>query len=62
MFITTSRAFSLWLDTTCLLYIILVTFSFLIMGGGEWSAVMYIVRILYYEAYVAAFLGIFTVA
>ncbi|PNF26812.1 hypothetical protein B7P43_G17381 [Cryptotermes secundus] len=37
MFITTTRAFSVWLDSTCLLYIIVVTFSFFIMSGDQYG-------------------------
>ncbi|XP_071455641.1 ATP-binding cassette sub-family C member 4-like [Hetaerina americana] len=37
MFITTSRAFGLWLDLFCFVYISLVTISFLVMGGEIFS-------------------------
>jgi hypothetical protein len=35
MFISSSRAFALWLDITCLVYIGLVTFSFLFFDRGN---------------------------
>lgn len=34
-FIYTSRAFGYWLDLVCIIYISLVTFSFLVMGNGN---------------------------
>ncbi|XP_046392414.1 ATP-binding cassette sub-family C member 4-like isoform X2 [Ischnura elegans] len=37
MFITTSRAFGLWLDLFCFVYISLVTISFLVMGGDTFG-------------------------
>ncbi|PSN47504.1 hypothetical protein C0J52_02254 [Blattella germanica] len=45
MFITVTRAFALSLDTTCLMYIALVTFSFLVLGeptyGGDVGLAIY---------------------
>jgi hypothetical protein len=35
MFIASSRAFALWLDLACLVYIGLVTFSFLFLDRGN---------------------------
>ncbi|XP_021935708.1 multidrug resistance-associated protein 4-like isoform X2 [Zootermopsis nevadensis] len=37
MFIASSRAFALWLDSVCLLYIGLVTFSFLFVDKGPYG-------------------------
>jgi ATP-binding cassette subfamily C (CFTR/MRP) protein 4 len=34
-FISTSRAFGYWLDIVCIIYITLVTFSFLVIGNGN---------------------------
>lgn len=35
IFIASSRAFGFWLDIFCLLYIALVTLSFLVLGGED---------------------------
>ncbi len=37
MFVATSRAFGLWLDVGCIIYIAIVTFSFFVNGdaGGN---------------------------
>lgn len=34
MFIISSRAFGLWLDVVCLIYISIVTFSFIVISDG----------------------------
>lgn len=35
LFLATARAFALWLELVCVLYITTVTLSFLLMGNGE---------------------------
>lgn len=40
-FISTSRAFGYWLDMVCIIYITLVTFSFLLIGNGNIVSNMY---------------------
>lgn len=36
LFLATTRAFALWLEMVCVLYIAVVTFSFLLMGNSEY--------------------------
>lgn len=38
-FIATSRAFGYWLDLICIIYIVLVTFSFLLIDDGMYLKV-----------------------
>lgn len=35
-FIATSRAFGFWLDLVCIIYIAVVTLSFLVLGNGKY--------------------------
>ncbi|CAG2067457.1 unnamed protein product, partial [Timema podura] len=35
LFIASSRTFGFWLDIACLVYIVIVTLSFLVIGGGD---------------------------
>lgn len=35
MYLTTTRAFALWLDVVCIIYILVVTLSFLVLGNGN---------------------------
>jgi len=52
MFIASSRAFALWLDTACLVYIGLVTFSFLFVDRGN---SMQIISLSYSGSHLEAF-------
>lgn len=36
-FIATSRAFGFWLDLVCIVYITIVTLSFLVIGNGNYK-------------------------
>lgn len=35
LFLAATRAFALWLELTCVAYMLVVTFSFLIIGDGS---------------------------
>lgn len=36
-FLSTSRAFGFWLDIVCVIYIAIVTLSFLVLGNGKFK-------------------------
>ncbi|XP_031342831.1 probable multidrug resistance-associated protein lethal(2)03659 isoform X2 [Photinus pyralis] len=45
LFISTSRAFGYWLDLVCVIYIALVTLSFLFLGDGKCGIMLIVINI-----------------